>query len=95
MGSNRRYGSDVSDAVLNEVLIRPRPISLSDAEIGTRITKVDEPVPVRAWVRFPESPIQVDGQAVAWTPRAVRVEFELRDGARLSAWVWASAVDKL
>ncbi|GAA2230490.1 hypothetical protein N1031_07095 [Herbiconiux moechotypicola] len=93
MGSNRRYGSDVTDAALNEMLVRPRPISLSEGERGAaEVREASEPVPVKAWVRFPEMPVLVDGRAVAWTDRAVWVEFTMRDGSTMRAWVWASAV---
>ncbi|MGO7983762.1 hypothetical protein ACC691_38625, partial [Rhizobium johnstonii] len=38
---------------------------------------------------------RVRGRAVAWTDKAVWVEFEMRGGARRRAWVWASAVDRV
>jgi len=95
MGQNHRYGSDVTDKTVNEFLIRPAPISLSPREVGAeRVDEVEQPVPVRAWVRFPETAIRVEGRAVAWTDRAVWVEFTLRDGSTRRAWVWASAVDR-
>lgn len=94
MGTNRRYGSDLSDAAINEALIRPQPISLSEREVGDRVTQAARPVDVSAWVRFPESPIRVEAEAVAWTDRAVLIEFTMRDGAKRRAWVWASAVTR-
>ena len=91
MGSRR----PPSDEALNEMLTRPRPISLSKDELGTAEPReAVEPVPVEAWVRFPESPIRVSGQALAWTDKAVLVEFQLRSGATHRAWVWASAVER-
>lgn len=94
MGQNRRYGSDLTDATVNEVLIRPRPIGLSDAEVGPVDASAErEPLPVRAWVRFPEHAICVEGRAVSWNDRAVQVEFTLRSGATHRCWVWASAVE--
>lgn len=93
MGSNARYGSDLTDAALNEALTRPQPISLSAAELGNDEVKAPKAaIPVEAWVRFPESPIKIRGRAIAWTRRAVRVEWEMRDGSTRRAWVWASAV---
>ena len=94
MGQNRRYGSDVTDKTVNEFLIRPAPISLSERERGEAVREADEPIEVRAWVRFPEAPVRVEGRAVAWTDRAVWVEFTLRDGSTRRAWVWASAVER-
>jgi hypothetical protein len=96
MGTNKRYGSDFTDAALNEVLTRPRPVSLSAAELGSDpVREADVSIPVEAWVRFPESPVHVRGRAVAWTRRAVKVEWEMRDGSTRAAWVWASAVSRI
>lgn len=95
MGQNTRYGSDLTDATVNEAVTRPMPISLSKHELGTEpVTTADDPPAVEAWVRFPEQPIRVQGRAVAWTNRAVWVEFTMRNGATMRAWVWASAVDR-
>jgi hypothetical protein len=96
VGSNRRYGSDLTDDVVNEAATRPLPISLSERELGTT-PPADAPrsIPVRAWVRFPEMPVHVSGRAVAWTDKAVCVEFTMRNGATHRAWVWASAVDRM
>ena len=93
MAKNARYGSDVSRRAINESTIRPRPISLSRAEVGEQIKEAGEPIPVRSWIRFFETSVEVeDAYAVAWTDRAVLVEWSLRDGSRQRAWVWASAV---
>jgi hypothetical protein len=93
MGSNCRYGSDVTDAVINEAVTRPRPISLTPAEIGKLdVTEPPQPEPVKAWVRYPETPVQVEARAIAWTERAVKVEWTMRDGSVQQAWVWRSAV---
>ena len=92
MGESKRRDT-ISQNAVNEAVVRPAPISLSEWEIGEHPV-VGEPVAVRAWVRFPEAPIRVEALAVAWTRRAVKVEFQLRDGRTLSTWVWASAVDR-
>ena len=95
MGQNRRYGSDLTWDAVNEAATRPRPLSLSEEELGDQtITKAETPIVVEAWVRFPEQAIRVRGTAVAWTARAVWVEFSMRDGSTKRAWVWASAVDR-
>jgi hypothetical protein len=89
VSSNRRYGSEVTDAAINEALIRPRPISLTEAEIGKEeVTEPPKPSSVLAWVRYPESPIRVEARAIAWTERAVKVEWTIRDGSVQQAWVW-------
>ena len=96
LGQNRRYGSDVTWTTVNESIIKPTPVSLSKSELGQdRVTSAEaEPVEVEAWVRFPEHPIKVQGRAVAWTRRAVWVEFTMFSGATYRAWVWASAVER-
>lgn len=95
MGTNRRYGSDISDTVIVEAVTRPMPISLGKAELGEALVReAGEPVPIDAWVRFPETAVLVHGVAKAWTDRAVFVEWTMRNGATLHAWVWASAVKR-
>ena len=90
MGSNKRYGSDVSASTVARV-DTSGPASLYREETGDRITEAVEPVPVRAWVRFGSQPVLVEGHAHSWTPTAVRVRFSHR-GVTRDAWVWASAV---
>ncbi|NNH03579.1 hypothetical protein [Microbacterium ulmi] len=79
-------------------LTRARPISLSADELGADPAAAQQPqrdpIDVDAWVRFPETPVRVCGRAVAWTDRAVCVEFTMKDRATHRAWVWASAVDR-
>lgn len=45
MGSNRRYGSDLTLGAFAEVAMRPTPRTLGPAQVGDRITKA--PVPGR------------------------------------------------
>ncbi|GAA1772138.1 hypothetical protein [Agromyces humatus] len=96
MGQNRRYGSDLTDLAIYEVVLRPAPISLTPEEVGAAdIPPAPSPVDVTAWVRFPEASVEVRARAIAWTDRAVQIEFELRDGQTRRAWVWASAVRRV
>jgi hypothetical protein len=70
-----------------------RPYSLTAAELGgLPAVLASTRTPVRVWVRYPASAEQVHGMALAWTPRAVYVEWEA-DGTH-RAWVWASAVER-
>jgi hypothetical protein len=94
VGQNRRYGSDLTDQALAESLVRAKPITLGPQEIGPDVVEADEPIEVVAWVTFREATVHLSARAVAWTERAVRVEFTMRDGSQLSAWIWASAVDR-
>jgi hypothetical protein len=69
-----------------------RPYSLTPPELGgLPATIAGDPKHVLAWVRYPAIANQVRGLALAWTPRAVYVEWEDRGTHR--AWVWASAVE--
>lgn len=95
MGQNRRYGSDLTDPALAESLVRAKPISLGERQVGAEVTEAKEPIEVVAWVTFREATVRLPARAVAWTDKAVRVEFTMKDGSNLSAWVWASAVERL
>jgi len=97
MGDNRRYGFQQVDPPMNDLLTRPKPISLSPSELGTdpaRVPEVPNPVDIIAWVRYPETAVRVRARAVAWTDRAVWIEFTTHAGATHRAWVWASAVSR-
>ena len=70
----------------------PRPFSLTAGELGDLpVTMAKAPTPVLAWVRYPAIATRVQGVALAWTQRAVYIEWEDRGTHR--AWVWASAVE--
>lgn len=97
MTQNRRYSGHAMDRSLDELLVRPTPISLTPEEIDADrdpIVQATEPIPVRAWVRFHEATIHPDCVAVEWNTRAVRIEWTMKTGAQKSAWVWASAVER-
>ncbi|WP_210506255.1 hypothetical protein [Naasia sp. SYSU D00057] len=95
MGKNQRYGSDLSEEAILEAILRPQPVSLTRREVGEEIIVPETGAPlVRAWVRFPETSVELSGRAIAWTKKAVCVEFTLRDGQVRRAWVWASAVSR-
>jgi hypothetical protein len=70
-----------------------RPDSLTPAELGgLPAALAGEPTYVLAWVKYPATADRVRALALAWTPRAVYVEWEDRGTHR--AWVWASAVER-
>lgn len=93
MGQNRRYGTDVSRAAINEFLTRPYPVSLTREEIGPEpaVPVADGDV-VDVWLRFVEVRVQERAVVVAYTDRAVQVEVARRDGSRYRVWVWQGAV---
>ena len=94
VGSNKRYGSDVTYAAIAESVLRPKPISLSSTEIGSEIRDAD-PNNVVAWIPFrTEDSVQVEGRVIAYTDRACLVEFAERNGLTHRVWVWAGAVER-
>ena len=94
MGVSKRGPS--WDSIAN-ALLRARAVGLSSAEVGTEITPAPKPIGVEAWVTFatPPTPVRVEGVAVAWTSRAVEIEYRVNDGTTRRVWVYASAVDRL
>jgi hypothetical protein len=97
MGSNRRYGSDLTNKAINAVLVRPKPLSLTEDEKKSTGEAVQQPLAeeapqVLAWVRYPEWTVQVAGKVVAYNDRMVLVEWETQGGGTHQAWVWRSAV---
>ena len=101
MGTNRRYAhhyDKLMERRLSEILIRPKPVSLSDAELDVEhdpVRRPGQPIPVRAWTRYPETSARIEGRAIEWTSRAVHIEWTDSDGVVQRAWVWSSAVDRL
>ena len=101
VGTNKRYADAVDrrmdSRVVEKVMRSGAPLSLTDDELQLDVyplTRTPQPEPVTAWVRYPAAPIQVEGVAVAWTPRAVAIRWKGPDGAEHRAWVWASAVER-
>lgn len=98
MGTSKRYADAVDrqmDArIAQRIMSGGPPASLGRAELQLdqlALTRTPKPIPVRVWVRYPEAPLEVDAEAVAWTSRAVAVRWPGPDGEH-RAWVWASAV---
>ena len=98
MGSNKRY-ADLFDRLMDgrilEALMREmEPQSLTRAELDLEHEALTRPPlarPVRAWIRYGETPVQVDALATAWTESAVAVRWKTPNGEH-RAWVWSSAV---
>jgi hypothetical protein len=100
MGGQKRHLRDLDRREwesINAAVVRPRPISLTEREIDephNPITVAETPIRVASFIRFYEATIRVEGEAIAWTSRAVKVRFTTKEGARHEVWVWASAVDR-
>lgn len=80
-----------------EVLMRDhKPVCLTDDELELHVeplTRTPVPRPVRAWVRYGDVAVKVDGEAVAWTSRAVAVRWTTPGGEQHRTWLWSSAVE--
>ncbi|WHP16457.1 hypothetical protein [Cellulomonas sp. ES6] len=62
---------------------------------GDRVTRPDQAPRVRAWIVDGRGrDVEVDGEAVAWTPRVVHVHYLDDHGREGWVWVWASAVTR-
>ena len=82
MGTSKRYAGRIDrqmGARADEAATRGvEPTSLTNAELeldALPLTKTPRPPPVRAWVRYGAVAIRVEARAVAWTPRAVALEW--------------------
>jgi hypothetical protein len=97
MGSNRRYGPDLTDKAINAVLVKPQPLSLTEDEKKSTGQAVEQPPPdqtpqVLAWVRYPAWTVHLSGKVLAYNDRMVLVEWDTQGGGTHRAWVWRSAV---
>lgn len=99
LGTSRRYADHydraMSERILQQVVAGTTPLSLTDDELELDVQPLTKPpraVPVTAWVRYRDTAVKVDGRAVAWTARAVAVQWKTASGEVHRAWVWASAV---
>ena len=100
VGTSKRYAAHIDARMgekIDQAVMRDRqPETLTDLELELNVeplTGTPTPMPVYAWVRYGATGMQVKARAVAWTNRAVAVEWEVPGGMQ-RAWVWASAVDK-
>lgn len=72
-----------------------RARSLAPRQTGARSTETETPIPVRAWIlTMRGDELEVDAEAIAWTPRAVRIAYTDKFGRRDTAWVWSGAVQR-
>lgn len=84
--------------VAERIMRSGEPLSLTTAELELDVeplTKTPKPMPVKAWVRYPDAPLLVDATVVAWTSRAVAITWDGPDNSRSRAWVWSDAVRRV
>ena len=101
MGTSKRYADSIDRRMGVQVdlsIMRggdPESLTAKELELTTEpITRTPQPMPVTAWVRYKGIGIRVQGRAVAWTSKAVAVEWDGPDQEKHRAWVWASAVER-
>lgn len=93
VGRNRRYDTELSYRSIAEAVIRAEPVSLERAQVGEQVTQATRENKVVAWVPFKsEAIVEMEAHVLAWTERAVLVEFTMKDGRVKRSWVWAGAV---
>lgn len=64
------------------------------ARRSERMTQPEMPIPVRVWITNARGEHHLDGEAIAWTRRQVRVHYLDEVGREGWAWVWAAAVER-
>lgn len=63
---------------------------------GRASTKAEQPIPVRVWViTVGGDDLELEGEAMEWTSRAVRVRYRDKYGHDDWVWVWAGAVARV
>jgi hypothetical protein len=99
VGSSKRYAARIDarmcEKIDQAVMRDQQPESPTDLELERNVeplTKTSKPMPVFAWVRYGATGMRVKARGVAWTAKAVAVEWEAPVGMH-RAWGWASAVD--
>ncbi|MFE1665278.1 hypothetical protein [Microbacterium sp. P02] len=99
MGTSRRYAAHydrlMDDRIVQRVAETSGPLQClrkEELELDHEaFTRDPQPKPVRAWVRFGETPLLVDAEACSWTAHAVAIRFTIA-GREFKTWVWSSAV---
>jgi len=79
--------------MVDQVPLRAEARGVPMKAVGGRLVRAETAIPVRAWIITAQGrDVEVDGEAVAWTERAVNVRYFDEHGREGFAWVWASAV---
>jgi len=77
-----------------EVPASEAPDTLGPEQYGQPVKVAEAPVPALAWIHTRNGHQLVEGEAIAWTPRAVRVRYADDQGRVGTAWLWAKAVSR-
>ena len=74
-----------------------RPLGLTMLEVDLNrfpLTTTLQPMAARAWVHYPSVVSKLDVRVIAWTSRAVQIEWDVPSGKH-GVWVWANAVERV
>lgn len=73
----------------------PETLTPEELELDTLpLTRVPVPQLVRAWVRYDGTPVRIDAEMTAWTPKACAIRWTTPAGKQDRCWVWANAVQE-
>ena len=87
---------DYASRMVDRVPLRDMARQVPTAALGGPVRTFDVPVRVRAWITDGRGrDLEVDGEVVAWTPRAANVHYFDSNGRESFVWVWASAVTRV
>ncbi len=82
--------------MIDRVPLRDMARQVPAQAIGHPVTRPETPIRVRAWIVDARGrDLEVPGEAVAWTSRAVQVSYFDDNGRQGFVWVWASAVTRI
>jgi hypothetical protein len=87
----------MNDSIILRIMHSGPPQSLSPEELALEtmpVTRAPVSPAIRAWVRYPDGPLQVEGEAVAWSASALAIRWPVGDVVH-KAWVWSSPVERL
>jgi hypothetical protein len=81
--------------MVDRVPMRDMARQIPSGALTTPPRTFDTPVRVRAWIVDGHGrDVEIDGEAIAWTPRAAHVHYFDANGREGFVWVWASAVTR-
>ena len=99
IGANKRYDmarrSDLARSDAAGTAPEPLADTLSAAELNFKTDPPKtprEPIPVMAWLRFSGTPVQVPGECLEFTSKAVLFRYTAAGQSPEQVWVWANAV---
>ena len=72
---------------IDQVPLSEQAHSLAPAQHGEPVHRVDDPIPVLAWIHTRKGHQLVEGVALAWTPKAAHVRYIDEHGRDGFTWL--------